>query len=132
VSLPLLCCRSRCRKPAGWYEFTLPFAIKGLPTTFVNSLHGTPGAAAGGGAVRMREFFCSRHRDRFSKKTGQRLREIGCPRPCYAPSFTRAEGDVACPVCGCLYREHPFCSRTAADAGHHFLRVLCDGQHVKL
>jgi hypothetical protein len=28
--------------------------------------------------------------------------------------------------------DHPFCSRTAADAGHHFLRVLCDGQHVKL
>lgn len=43
-----------------------------------------------------------------------------------APEWYRACGDCVCKVCGRVYYDHP------QAVPHYYLRVLCDGRHVKL
>jgi hypothetical protein len=77
----------------------------------------------------------------------QRSREKG--DPCYArhperrrewrrlnecPDFYRAAGACECLDCGKPYREHPMDKNPGALSydGRPFLRVLCNGERVKL
>lgn len=48
--------------------------------------------------------------------------------------FRRAGGDVICDTCGKPYRKHPMDERPEALSyqGEPFLRVLCNGERVKL
>lgn len=44
----------------------------------------------------------------------------------------RASGEMSC-SCGQLYRKHPHCANSPnPDGPGYYLRVLCDGTHVKL
>ncbi len=60
------------------------------------------------------------------------LAKFTCREDCNA-DMIRAAGDVQCKACGLPYRKHPRCRGHYDRSGEYYwLRVLCDGLHVKL
>jgi len=48
------------------------------------------------------------------------------------PGFFRASADCVCPDCGKLYREHPHDKENLSYDDRPWLRILCNGERVKL
>ena len=66
MPLPLLCDRSRCRKPARGYKVIVPIRFDaGPPTVFLGRLV----QACGGGAAHAYTRLCARHADRLGRLT---------------------------------------------------------------
>ena len=46
--------------------------------------------------------------------------------------FVRASGNCTCPNCGKIYYKHPMDLENLDFNGGPFLRILCNGERVKL
>lgn len=47
-------------------------------------------------------------------------------------NFYRTSGDMICKKCGKNYYSHPMYEPSAKTCGHAWLRILCNGDLVKL